>query len=144
MHYIESLNNCQYVFSSFFYFLKKYALIQKRMCQGNHPLLRRVHIFVPLRSVHNKRHWRFAPLRSIFCMIERNFLSYKKKSGIPDSPHFSYLIFIFNFLYPTALSPCIRVPAPTLPSPRFQEEPRSLRDPPLSDTGNSPLCCEPN
>ena len=51
-----------------------HILAPRRGCFDNHLLLRRVRIFVPLRSVHNKRHWRFAPLRSIYYFIGRNFL----------------------------------------------------------------------
>ena len=47
----------------------------RRGCFGNHLLLRRVRIFVPLRSVHNKRHWRFAPLLSLYKQRDRKSLS---------------------------------------------------------------------
>ena len=35
-------------------------------------------VYVSLRSVHNKRHWRFAPSRSVLLQRERSFLCNKK------------------------------------------------------------------
>ena len=75
-----------------------HILAPRRGCFGNYLLLRRVRFFVPLRSVHNKRHWRFAPLRSIFCLIGRNFLSYKKRppDEYSDGRWFFYKVITFK------------------------------------------------